>query len=124
MWALGLKGLNNHQRNVVSGWAVAPGRDLVQHGLLHVDERLPSRALDDSLEPLDSQHLPTVIEDLGEPVRVEDQAVARVDVHLLSGRRTLEASIYLFTLQIGWLNSLYKCQEYVGSPRSRGALAT
>jgi hypothetical protein len=45
------------------------------------------------------------------------------DVHVLSGRRTLEASIYLFTLQIGWLNSLYKCQEYVGSPRSCGALA-
>ena len=29
VWSLALKGFDNHQRNVVRGWAVAPSRDLV-----------------------------------------------------------------------------------------------
>src|SRR5580692_10405344 len=73
------------QGDVVGGRALAPFGYAVQDAFLHFVEGEAGSFADDFLHAFDAEHFAAGIEDVGDAVGVEHDAVARVEIHVEGG---------------------------------------
>src|SRR5947208_1969251 len=73
---------HEHERHIISGGTFAPGRNAIEDALLHFTERQEGGLADKFLQAFDAEHFPARIEHFGDAVRVEDDAVLRLQFNV------------------------------------------
>ena len=80
-----LANFDNDERNVIHERAVTPRSHPVKDCLPHFRQFMFCRIEDQLRKPFDPEHLFLMIKDLDEPVRVENEAIARFELNFVHG---------------------------------------